>query len=171
MRIWYLFLPIGEVILDNESVESAICDNCCNLRSELEKIKSQLVSIQSSSVPTDTYLRLERELKQTKEFFDSLEKELGSANDNEVEPAIDDSCREEMKSSIMLLKDHFQSTVSHLSNVNQEAEVAKQTNSELKAEIDELKNSVSEHVKTNEDLKGQIKDLMDSFQFVSLATS
>ncbi|XP_063724983.1 repetitive organellar protein-like [Symsagittifera roscoffensis] len=152
----------GEVILDNESVESAICDNCCNLRSELEKIKSQLVSIQSSSVPTDTYLRLERELKQTKEFFDSLEKELGSANDNEVEPAIDDSCREEMKSSIMLLKDHFQSTVSHLSNVNQEAEVAKQTNSELKAEIDELKNSVSEHLKTNEDLKGQIKDLMDS---------
>ncbi|XP_075253972.1 uncharacterized protein LOC142345660 [Convolutriloba macropyga] len=150
--------------VEESETADEVCENCSTLETELQSIKSQLQSIQRSTVPTDTYLRLEKELKHTKEFFDSLEKELDigglSEIDVESEPS-NEEFRAEMKSSMSILKEHFQSTVSQLSSVNKEAETAKSSNSELKGEIEKLQNSLSEHVRTSEGLKSEISELME----------
>ena len=146
-----------------DAVSSQKCSFCSMSEQQLDSMRMKLKSMESNSVPSETYARLEREFEEIQEFLNSLEKELEplhetSSDNGEMQR---DHLREEIKCNLSLLREQVQSTADEMSRATEEAENAKLSKSDLEMKLQNLKQNFEYCKRQNASLKEDVRDWME----------
>ena len=143
------------------AVSQSQCPFCAVSEKEVNLLRNKIHSMESSTVPSAAYAKLEKEFADIQEFLNSLEKELEPLHENSANGMnSNDSLREEMKCNLSLLREQVQSTADEMSRANEEAENAKLSKSDMEMKLNNLKQNFESCKAQNASLKEDVRDLM-----------